>query len=68
MELAAKLTLGGYILHNLSIQHGFNGDELDDIEDENLGHFFTDESVHNLGDHDPPRGRRRNQLLAFFQR
>ena len=68
MEEAAKLTLSGFILHNLSIQHGYNGEDLDNIEDEQAGHFFAEESGDQPVDQDPPRGTRRNQLLPFFQR
>ena len=61
MEEAAKLTLSGFILHNFAIRHGFNGEDLDTIEDENLGHF-VEESGDQPGDHHPPRGTRRNQF------
>ncbi len=69
MEEAAKLTLCGFILHNLAIQHGFNGDDLDSIEDdEDIGHFFAEENGDRQGNQDPPHGTRRNQLLPFFRR
>jgi hypothetical protein len=68
MEEAAKMTLSGFILNNLAIQHGFNGDELDDVEDRDAGHFFAIESGDQQGDQETPRGTRRNQLLPFFEK
>ena len=68
MDEAAKIVVCAFILHNLAIQFGDNGDDF--IEDDDQPESPADggdqlEEGDNAAD---TRERRRNQLLNFFQR
>lgn len=57
------------ILHNLSIQHGDNGDDLPDCPPQAY-HYprAGNRQQDNIGDQRPDYQLRRNELLTFFQR
>ena len=74
MVLASKLIECGCILHNLAIQHGYSGEDLlDDDQPQDgqargqEGQAHGDGPGHQTPEQDPPRERRRNELLACFQ-
>ena len=74
MVLASKLIECGCILHNLAIHHGYSGEDLQDDDQPQDGQASGQEGqahLEGLGpqepEQDPPRERRRNELLACFQ-
>ena len=70
MVLASKLIECGCILHNLSIKHGFSGEELledDQPQEEVQGRGQEEGPESEQGSQDFQRERCRNELLAFFQ-
>ena len=67
MKEASKFIVCAFILHNLAIKFGDNGEELPSADSVNPS--STEERGSDAeGASAPLRERRRNQLLQFFQR
>ena len=66
LEEASKIIVSCFILHNLCVQFGDRGDDLDGDGDDDDDPQNGPDQVPR-GEHFEQREGRRNQLLRFFQ-